>query len=72
MDTSCVKQPNKLKYVAHVLGEVVPKNYRQQPYYDMPKYVVHVMEGATSNTYTSYTSSREQKSPTRYNDFIAG
>ena len=61
MDTSCVKQSNKLKYVAYVLGEVVPKKYRQQPYYDTPKYVVHVMEGATSNTYMRLPESRNHQ-----------
>ena len=66
-----MKQSDKLRYVAHVLGGAISKKYRQQHYcYDTPKYVVHVLGGAVSKT-CRQTSSREQKSPTPYIDSIA-
>ena len=58
-----VRQP---KYVGHIFGGAGSKKYSNSTnYYDTPKYV----EGPCQR-YTD--SSREQKSPTRYDDFMAG
>ena len=52
VDTSCVKQPDKSKYVAHVSGGAVSKKYRPQHYsYDTPKYVAQVLGRAVSRKY---------------------
>ena len=56
-----VKQSNKPKYVAHVLGGAVSKKYRKQHYYDTSKYVVRVLEGPVSITYRRLLESRKYR-----------
>ena len=53
MDTSCVKQSGKSKYVARVLKRAVLKKYEQQPDYGKPKYVAHVVGEVVSKRYIS-------------------
>ena len=60
VDTSCVKQSDKHKYAAHVLGGAVSKKYRHY-YCDTPKYAVHVLGGAVSKTYICFPTSRNYR-----------
>ena len=69
MDTSRVKQsdnPSRLGTYWEEPGQTKTDNSTN--YYDTPKYVVDVLDRVKD----IQTSSREQKLPTRYNDFMAG
>ena len=61
MDTSCVKQSDKSKYVAY-WEEPHQRNVDNNTnYYDTPKYVVHVLGGAVSKTYRRISESRDHR-----------
>ena len=60
VDTS-VKQSDKPKYVAHVLGGAISKNYKQRYYYNTPKYILYVLRGAVSKTYRHISESRNYR-----------
>ena len=47
VDTSCVKQSDKPKYVAHVLREAVPKN-KSITTTRLSTYVAYILRGAVS------------------------
>ena len=46
-----MKQSDKPKYIAHVLGGTISMKYRQYHCYDTPKHVVHELRGAVSKIY---------------------
>ena len=72
MDTSCVKQLDKPKYVVHVLGGVASNKYRQHDLLLQNAFLVRCTRIRRSRVKYIETSSREQKSPTRYSGIVAG
>ena len=71
MDTSCLKQSNKLKYVANVFGRAVSKKYRQYHYYDTPKYVVQVLGGVVSKIHRRLPESRNRRHFQRFDSMVS-
>ena len=69
MKISCAKQSDTPKYVAHLLGVTVSKKYR---HHKLQHGQVRCTRIKRSRVKDMNMSSREQTSPTPYNNIIAG